>query len=73
MIARIRSVQGDQLRSDTGDPARARQRGRTPIPLRDRGGAAVSQPGTGELLLHLDNIADAAGTKTEGRSVRTQP
>jgi len=68
MIARIRNVEGE-----TGDLVRARQRGRKLIPIRDRGGARVSQPGAGELLLHLDNIADAAGTETEGRPVRTQP
>jgi hypothetical protein len=57
MIARIRTVQGDRLYIDTGDLARARQRGRKLIPIRDTAGARVSRPGEGELLLHVDNIA----------------
>ena len=61
MIARIRTVQGDRIYIDTGDLDRARQRGRKLIPIRDRTGARVSRPGDGELLLHVDNIADGGG------------
>jgi hypothetical protein len=61
MIARIRTVYGDQLYIDTGDLARARQRGRKLIPIRDKSGGRLSPPGEGELMLHLDNIAPADG------------
>ena len=61
MIARIRTVQGDRLCIDTGDLARARQRGRKLIPIRDEAGARVSRPGEGDLLLHVDNIAGGDG------------
>jgi hypothetical protein len=73
MITRICTVHGDRLYIDTGDLARAWQRGRKLIPIRDSNGARVSRPGAGELLLQLDNIADAAGTKTAGRSVQAEP
>jgi hypothetical protein len=73
MITRIYSVRGDRLYIDTSDLARARQRGRKLIPSDDSGGARVSRPGARELLLQVDNIADAAGTKTAGRSVQTEP
>lgn len=63
MIARISTVQGDQLWIDTEDLARARQRGRKLIPIRDGTGTRVSQPGAGELMLHVDNIAGADGSK----------
>jgi hypothetical protein len=61
MIARIRTVQGDQLYIDPGDRDRARQRGRKLIPIRDKTGSRLSWPGEGDLLLHVDNIATAGG------------
>ena len=64
---------GDRLCSDTGDPARARRRGRKPIRIRDSGGTRISRPGAGDLLLQPDTIAGATGTETEARSVWTQP
>ena len=61
MIAPIRTVWGDRLWIDTDDLARARERGRKLIPIRDKAGARVSRHGEGDLLLHVDNIADGDG------------
>lgn len=61
MIARIRTVEGDRLYIDTHDLARARRRGRKLIPIRDKGGARMSRPGDGELMLHVDKIASGDG------------
>jgi hypothetical protein len=61
MIARIRTVDGDRLYIDTDDLAHARRRGRKLIPIRDKTGARVSRRGEGDLLLHVDNIADGLG------------
>ena len=44
MIARIYSLHNDRLYIGTGDPVRARQRGRKLIPIRDSGGVRVWQP-----------------------------
>jgi hypothetical protein len=61
MIARVRLVWGDHVTIDTADLDRARQRGRKLIPMRDRQGRRKSRPGIGDLLLHIDNIADGGG------------
>jgi hypothetical protein len=61
MIARIRTVDGDRLYIDTDDLARARERGRKLIPIRDKNGARKSRHGAGDLLLHVDNIAVGDG------------
>jgi hypothetical protein len=58
MIARIRTVDGGRLYIDTDDLARARERGGKLIPIRDKNGARKSRRGEGDLLLHVDNIAD---------------
>jgi hypothetical protein len=61
MIARIRTVDGDRLYIDTDDRARARERGRKLIPIRDKNGARKSRHGEGDLLLHVDSIAVGDG------------
>jgi hypothetical protein len=61
MIARIRTVHGDRLYIDTDDLARALERGRKLILIRDKNGARKSQRGAGDLLLHVDNIPDGDG------------
>ena len=57
MIARIRTVYGACCTIDTDDLARARQRGRKLIPIRNEAGGRMSRRGDGDLLLHIDNIA----------------
>jgi hypothetical protein len=57
MIARIRTVYDDRLYIDTDDLARARERGRKLIPIRNKAGARRYRNGDGDLLLHIDNIA----------------
>lgn len=61
MIARIRTVHGDRLYINTDDLARALERGRKLIPIRDKNGARRSRRYTGDLLLHVDNIAHGVG------------
>lgn len=58
MIARVRLVWGARVYIDTDDLDRARRLGRTLIYMRNREGRLRTQRGSGELMLHIDNIAD---------------
>jgi hypothetical protein len=60
MIILIRTVYGDHCHIDTDDLERAQRRGRKLIPIRDGNGTRMSRP-DGDLLLHIDNIADGGG------------
>ncbi len=61
MITFIRTVYGDHYYIDTDDRTRAQRRGRKLIPIRDGNGTRMWSADGGDLLLHIDNIADGGG------------